>query len=303
MRVKKNNTKTLSATRLKQPIFAIWLFSLSLAGLSCAPAEDTSPYSSAQLISEHSFIQAGEAFTVGINISLDEGWHTYWRNPGDAGQPVSITWELPDGFSAGEILWPFPHIVEESTVVSYGYENEVLLLAEVTPGSRLSDGESVTLEGDLRWLVCNNICLPATAEVSLRLRVEEESPSINDEWAALFSETRGRLPVEPTNWEIGASLNSAGYSLEVKPPSSIMPTLENFHFFVIDRDILVHGAQQVSLETDGSITLTLTRSPYAEQTAERLEGVLVFPDDSSPNQSGLNAVTINALVEGNPPTN
>ncbi len=302
MRHEENSIKTSVAMRYMQRVLYAPLLYMALAGLSCATAEDTSPYSSALLIAEKTHIQSGEPFTLGIKISLDEGWHTYWRNPGDAGQPASVVWTLPDGFSAGEILWPFPHIVEESTVVSYGYENEVLLLIDMVPNNEISSGESVTLEGDVRWLVCSNICLPATATVRLRVRIRDESPSIDEEWISHFSEARSRLPIETTGLVTRAWADSAGYVLDVLSPSLSSQTIEDVHFFVYDRDILVHGAQEISQIPDQGFRLILNRSPYADQRAERLEGVLVFPENLPISDDGTKAISIDVpVVSGTPP--
>ena len=66
-------------------------------------------------------------------MDLDEHWHVYWRNPGDAGLPPRINWKLPDGFTAGEIMWPTPEVIVTEPLVSYGYHGDVLLPVLITP--------------------------------------------------------------------------------------------------------------------------------------------------------------------------
>ena len=91
-----------------------WAARLSLIGAwlvspMITHAEDaTDPHVKVALVSEQQAIVPGREFLLGIRFVLEEGWHTYWVNPGDAGEPPRITWELPAGFQAGSIQWPYP---------------------------------------------------------------------------------------------------------------------------------------------------------------------------------------------------
>ncbi|MGH2569787.1 MAG: protein-disulfide reductase DsbD domain-containing protein, partial [bacterium] len=97
----------------------------------------------ARLLADVSEIAPGETFRAGVEISMAEGWHTYWENGGDAGLPTTIAWTLPEGFVAGPILWPVPNrYAEEGDVVTFGYADEVLLLTEITAGPAIPAGET-----------------------------------------------------------------------------------------------------------------------------------------------------------------
>jgi hypothetical protein len=106
-----------------------------LAGtpLTAQLQQDPSPHSDAQLVAELAAIRPGEAFTVALRLTMDAGWRSYWRNPGDAGGETVIEWTLPEGFAAGEIQWPHPRRIEAPPLASYGYDDEVLLLVEILP--------------------------------------------------------------------------------------------------------------------------------------------------------------------------
>ena len=86
----------------------------------------------AGLHSSRAAVAPGETFTIVLRETINEGWHTYWRNPGDSGEPTALTWTLPAGWSAGEIQWPAPHAVPFAMLVNYGYEGEVLFPIEIT---------------------------------------------------------------------------------------------------------------------------------------------------------------------------
>jgi hypothetical protein len=80
----------------------------------------------ASLVAEADAAQPGRSLLVGFRLEMEPGWHTYWRNPGDSGLPTKVRWELPEGFSAGELQWPRPIRFATGPLVSYGYEHEVL---------------------------------------------------------------------------------------------------------------------------------------------------------------------------------
>ncbi|MCL7969823.1 MAG: thiol:disulfide interchange protein, partial [marine benthic group bacterium] len=138
--------------------------------------DDPSPHSEAVLISEAESIRPGEPFAVGLHLTLEPDWHSYWRNPGDSGEATSITWRLPDGFTAGEILWPVPEAISFPPLVSYGYFDQVLLLVEISPPASLTTGDTVRLAGRADWLVCIEDCFPAEAELELSLPVLDALP-------------------------------------------------------------------------------------------------------------------------------
>ncbi len=74
----------------------------------------------------------GDTIWAGVQLKMEPGWHTYWKNPGEAGQATEIKWQLPPGVTAGEIQWPLPEKIPPAEVTTYGYENEVVLLVPLT---------------------------------------------------------------------------------------------------------------------------------------------------------------------------
>ena len=105
---------------------------------------------------------------------MEPGWHTYWKNPGDAGSATKIKWQLPPGVSAGEIQWPLPEKLPPAEVSTYGYENEVVLLVPLTLASNLSAG-SLNLAAKVSWLECKESCIPASANVATKINVGSET--------------------------------------------------------------------------------------------------------------------------------
>ena len=95
-----------------------------------------------------------------MHFQLDPGWHIYWINPGDSGQPPVLRWQLPPGFIAGEIRWPFPDKLRNSQLADYGYKDDVALLAPLQVPQGLREGDRAEIGLQASWLVCREVCIP-----------------------------------------------------------------------------------------------------------------------------------------------
>ena len=141
---------------------------LAALGWGSAMAAEAGPrhHVEVSLLAEKSAAEPGKTITVAVQERIDPGWHTYWINPGDSGEPTSIEWSLPEGFSAGPILWPIPHVIPVGPLAEYGYDNEVVLLTEIQVPEKI-EGDSVTLSAKVSYLVCREICIPEEKHVEL----------------------------------------------------------------------------------------------------------------------------------------
>ena len=128
-------------------------------------------------------------------------WHTYWKNPGDSGEPTDIAWTLPTGFGTGEIHWPIPLRVPYGPLVNFGFEDEAILLIPLTVPSGLTPGDEVTLQADGYWLVCADVCVPEEGTVEITLPVVAGEPSLNFAAADVFARARADFP-QISPWEI-----------------------------------------------------------------------------------------------------
>ena len=161
-------------------------------------------HTSIQLVSSVKTVAPGATFTVGVLMKMDPGWHTYWKNSGEAGLPTRVQWKLPAGFAAGKIQWPLPHKYNETgEVLTYGYADENMLLVDIAAPAGVSAGSSVLLHADVEWLECEKICVPGSAVVELRLPVSATAPL--PDHAALFEKYRRLIP--------GAMSGSTEFSL------------------------------------------------------------------------------------------
>ncbi len=118
------------------------------------------PHLKVELISEQPTSPPGQPLWVGLLFRLEPGWHIYWQNPGDSGEPSRTQWNLPTGFLAGSIRWPQPIRLGGGSVVDYGYEGQVLLMAPLQASSSRKETSLPSLSADVKYIVCRDVCIP-----------------------------------------------------------------------------------------------------------------------------------------------
>lgn len=151
---------------------AITLAALTSVSLA-APPSDRAATDEVQvrLISDSTQVAPGQTLLLALEQKIAPHWHTYWKNPGDSGQPTSIEWKLPQGATAGDILWPAPKRFDVGPITNYGYEDRVVLLTEIRLPQGLTPGSTATIGAEATWLVCREECIPQQATLSLSLPV------------------------------------------------------------------------------------------------------------------------------------
>jgi thiol:disulfide interchange protein DsbD len=120
-------------------------------------------------------VRPGQPLWLGLQITHQPDWHTYWKNPGDSGLPTELTWQLPAGLDAGDIAWPVPHKIAIGTLANYGYEGTVLLPVPVTVAQTFAPGplaKDVTVQLKASWLVCRKECIPEEGNFTLQLPIQ-----------------------------------------------------------------------------------------------------------------------------------
>src|SRR5690242_2902777 len=151
----------------------IVLLTLLLAG-AALPAQAlesarvSSPRATVSLVSDTDAIAPGTPFHLGLYLRLAPGWHTYWKNPGDAGAAANLELSLSPGSTTGPIAWPTPRRVAEGSLMTYAYTGDVLLPVAVTPAP---GGDGITVQAHAQWLVCKDICVPEEGDFRLNLPV------------------------------------------------------------------------------------------------------------------------------------
>lgn len=231
----------------------------------------------AELVSEVRSVQPGRSFCVALRLKMDEHWHTYWKNPGDSGMPTKIDWQLPEGFTVGEVQWPYPQKFGEPPVVNFGYADEVFLITEVKAEKSAKSGTQVKISAAVEWLACKESCIPGSAELILSLPIQDSLPVLNRRWAGRFVETRKNLPREFPDWRLNASAGSGTILMRIDPPPWFKDELSGLNFFP-EQEGLIDYSQTQSLKKSGDgYILEIRRSVLSESLPQRLQGVLFSP--------------------------
>jgi thiol:disulfide interchange protein DsbD len=246
-------------------IFGV-LFPRLANALESAPV--SSDRATVTLVSDTDTVAPGKPFRVALRLQLAPGWHTYWRNPGDAGAPPELNLELPPGSQTGAIEWPTPRRISQATLMSYAYTGDVLLPVTVTLPKE--DTGPVTVRAHATWLVCKDICIPEEGDFRIDLAAGTPAPSAQHRLFAMHDRDTPR----PSPWQ--ATLDTDG-TLWVHGPELSASTVADA-WFIPDRGGIIQdsAAQPLSVE-DGGFTLAL-RLAKGFDPSTPLDGVLSVRD-------------------------
>jgi thiol:disulfide interchange protein/DsbC/DsbD-like thiol-disulfide interchange protein len=231
----------------------------------------------ARLVSEVTAIGPGQSFWVALELDIRDGWHTYWRNPGDSGEPTKLTWQLPQGFTAGDIVWTAPHRFEIAPLVNYGYAKHAVHLVQVTAPKDLKAGTPVSLAAKAGWLVCSDVCIPEDASLQLTLPVSAQAGGVDPSSATLFTTARSELPsAQPAP----TSARIAGDKLIITLGQEWGPTLSqitSLAFFPYDEGGIEYATPQTLTRAKDTVDLAM-KVGYQPPKAGAIRGVLVVTE-------------------------
>ena len=192
------------------------------------------------LIKDHSDFVPGTSINIGLKVSMDKGWHTYWRNPGDSGGPIVIDWDLPKGFSVSDIKWPLPEKIEYPPLMTYGYEDFVIYPMVLSIPADYSD-DYFEMAADI--LICADVCIPESGKISSNL-LDVESDSLIYEW--LESVPSKSLP-------ISTSLNDN--NLEIR--FTFEKEIKEIYFFPDENNSIDYSSKQNFYKKDDDYFLSI----------------------------------------------
>jgi len=286
-------------------LLIIRLASRLLIGAACAfaPAiihseNPADQHVAVTLVSEQQAIVPGHEFQVGIRFDLEQGWHTYWFNPGDAGEPARIAWDLPAGFQAGPIQWPYPARLPTPPFMDYGYERQVLLPVVVRAPSSLELGGNEKIVAQVRYLICRAVCIPGQKQLALTLPVKNQTAAASD--APLFAAAQQRLPKPaPVSWRLSASSVGDEFQLRLRTGKKIGEFATPPQFFPLEPEQIDNAAPQNITPIPQGVLLHLKKSNHLLKPISRVKGVMVvsgtaylvdIPVSESPRKAATQSV-------------
>jgi DsbC/DsbD-like thiol-disulfide interchange protein len=223
------------------------------------------------MVIDQSAVMPGAKVNIGIQFQIDPGWHIYWQNPGDSGEPPRIQWQLPAGVTVGELRWPTPMRLTTTAGTDFGYEGTTVLLTSLQIPTTMQSG-TITVGGDLRWLVCHDVCLPQRSHLEAPIRIASAT-SINDSAHQLLQSAAEHLPVPlPASYRPEAASSLDGFLLTLASSEPITQA----DFFPSVEGQIDNGAPQELASRAGIVSLKLKKSDYLQQEPQHLQGVLVL---------------------------
>src|SRR5882724_3055249 len=255
----------------------IWFFALLLsspAAFALSGDAVATDNVKARLLSEVDGVGPGQVFWVALELNIRDGWHTYWRNPGDSGEPTKLAWQLLAGFTAGDIVWTTPHRFEIAPLVNYGYAKHAMHLVQITAPKDLKTGTPLSLAAKASWLVCSDVCIPEGADLQLTMPAGAQAGGIDPKELPLFTAARNELPsAQPAP----TSARVAGDQLVVTLGGewgATLPQIKSLSFFPYDEGGIEYATPQKLTRTKDAVELSM-KVGYKPPKAGAIRGVLV----------------------------
>ncbi len=250
-----------------------WLALLCGAGAS-AWAQDAQHLKLELLVPEGQLAR-GASLTAGLHFTLEKGWHIYWLNAGDSGEPPRVRWMLPPGITADPFEYPAPQRLPLGPLMDFGYEGEVTFSVpmHVDPGAALGPA---TLHADVDWLVCREVCLPGKAALTVTRPVVATGTPVQKEPAAQATVAKG-LASLPKPLPAGGSARFAREGNDYVLAVLTGQTVDGATFFPLDPSIVSDPAPQAAAPLAKGVRLTLVRDNSGPAKVSALHGVVVLP--------------------------
>jgi thiol:disulfide interchange protein DsbD len=247
-------------------------------------------HTQAELILSADTAKPGDTIFVGVDLKMESGWHTYWKNPGAAGMATKIEWQLPPGVTAGEIQWPLPEKFPPVEVTTYGYSNKVVLLVPLTLASNLPAGP-LDLKANVSWLECSKgPCIPASRDVGAKLNIGNVTKTSFD--SSMIESWKRKVPQTNTNnfkslgawWEKPASSDTRPLIIGNK---QTMEAAKNVKYDSVDlfpdaSDAFeIQAATKILSSYSSDIRLRKQVKKYSGDWPKEISGVLVIQSGNS----------------------
>ena len=269
------------------------LYALSQAAYSASDSDQGAkgPYLKHQIFADVKYARPGENITFLIRQDIHPGWHTYWKNPGDSGNPTTFDFKLPEGTEIKGPQFPAPKVIPGEELTTFGFENAAYYLFNVKLPDKLPE-EILSAKVDIEALVCSDICIPEFETLNLDLPVKNSARKSASAHDGLFDTARSRLP-EETDWKAfyGGDKKTLNIRLEIPPDQAgEMVMARNLFFFPHQWGVMDYKNPPVLMRTkENELLLRLKRDTRPLDQIEKLSGVLSFQFPEGPKAYAISA--------------
>ncbi|MGZ4958237.1 MAG: protein-disulfide reductase DsbD family protein [Methylomonas sp.] len=244
----------------------------SMQALAEPGSEAATEQVKASLIASASAVHPGDEILIGVHQSIIPHWHTYWKNPGDSGLPTRIQYELPSGSAVSDIQWPTPSKIVMGPVVNYGYHDAVTLLSTLRVADDAEVGGELPIRARVKWLVCEQTCIPQQVELALRMPVVAKGATV-EAGSPLIEPAKAQLPTS-LPWQAALSEDTDGVSLHLTGSGLESLRGQDIRFFPEQWGPIAHAGEQVVVFSDRAVELHLKPGDRRLTPGQTLAGIL-----------------------------
>lgn len=273
----KINTAKSFAALVKRTLLAAALIVIFVAPQARAQDDEPDHYVDVRIIPQTDSVKPGETIDLAIEYVIYPHWHLYWKNPGDSGIPIKNTWTLPEGAEIGDIQWPLPEKILVEPLANYGYKDKVTLLQTLKLPETLPTGP-LTLSAKVDMLVCNDVCIPETANVQTTLNGGAAEPADN---RAVIEAARALMPALLPGSHTFTQENGKLVTTFKPENADLLQDiqLETAEFFPVEWGVINHFPKpENTLTPESVLTIKQERSDTKLETLKTLAGVLTWKD-------------------------
>jgi thiol:disulfide interchange protein len=224
-------------------------------------------------------IYPGQNFTAGLDFKLEDGWHVYWTNAGDSGEPPKIDWKLPAGITAGPMQFPAPTRLPLGPLMDFGYEDEVVFPIPVTVAADFKPSQpQPALGGHVTWLVCREVCIPGKADLSITRKAATTAGAADTAAQDLIAKFEAKIPKAlPAEDSAHFQTTPQGFMLGIDTGTK----QASAQFFPLDETVIANAAPQPARPLSHGVELTLAKDENLQGKPQTLNGVIELADGSA----------------------
>lgn len=234
-------------------------------------AEDESNLVKIELISGIEAAKTGDEFYVAARFKIAKHWHIYWLNPGDAGLPTAIEWNLPEGIEVREIYWPSPKRYKFGEFYNFGFDNEVIVPVRLV--AKNINAGSVRITANASWLVCREKCIPGSGTSTIEINFDKNT-KINKKNKQLIDNALLGMPVKSDEWKFNTNLIDQFIELEIMTPSWFKKEIKSIDIFPFAEGTYSTEIPNLTKIAGDSYKLLIKLDQYRTADPKKLEAII-----------------------------
>ena len=268
---------------------SIYIFTLLVCCLSFSYALDTT-YTKVSITTDKQAVSTQDDLTVLVTLTHQEGWHSYWKNPGESGLATTIKWELPLGFQAGDMNWPMPQTIQFGELINFGFKDPVNLMIPIQINTSVQEGD-YQLKAKISWLVCKESCIPESTSLSIPVKVASTSQT-----------SKQATKIEQIIKDRDIALLEGVFQENSNQLILTLPKLNTqittITFFPEQLDLVDYQVDPLIQYNDANLLLTLKKLNFQKTKYKHITGILSINDREyyQINVSNQSSIAINRLI-------